>query len=142
MSRGVIYPDKTLLKQWIDKIQDPSVFPPEFLPLFEDRWFDEVVNVVELLKIPHYKEDIHHKCAHLFYKIIKNHYFTDGNKRSSVVVLYLFSSLNGFVILAKPQIMIDIARRTAKSDGVESEDEILKLEEIIRDISIHVSKIK
>ena len=60
------------------------------LPKIDDGWFDSVLGIVELLKLPHYSDTLKHKGAHLFYKVVKNHLFIDGNKRSAVMIIYIF----------------------------------------------------
>jgi death-on-curing protein len=42
-----------------------------------------------------YYPDLEHKVCHLFYSINKNHAFSDGNKRSSIVLAAYFLELNG-----------------------------------------------
>ena len=46
-----------------------------------------------------YYPEIEDKITHLVFSINKNHAFTDGNKRSSIVLGAFFLDLNGFDIL-------------------------------------------
>ena len=132
---SIIYPDRNSLKQWADALRRPAVFSMEDLPDFNEEWLDNIMMTFDLIKMPHYSEVIHHKGAHLFYKIAKNHHFINGNKRSAVIVLYFFYFINGFAILNNPNEMLDIARATVESDSKENEQEIIKLEKILKNIS-------
>jgi death-on-curing protein len=60
-------------------------------------------NKIALLESPleHIKNDLYYpniedKVTHLVYSINKNHAFTDGNKRSSIVLGSYFLTLNGY----------------------------------------------
>ncbi len=124
----IIYPDGQTLKTWTDIINNPELFPPDLLPEFNEIWFREITSFIELLKLSHYKENLHHKAAHLFYKIAKGHRFVDGNKRSAIIALDLFFMVNSHTLIQTPQELYELALSVVKSQSNESEKEIEKLE--------------
>ena len=56
---------------------------------------------------------IYDKAAQLCYGIVKNHPFTDGNKRTALHSMYVYRIINGFDITATQQevedLIIDVA---------------------------------
>lgn len=56
---------------------------------------------------------IYDKAAQLCYGIVKNHPFTDGNKRTALHSMYVYLIINGFDITASQQevedLIIDVA---------------------------------
>ena len=56
---------------------------------------------------------IYDKAAQLCYGIVKNHPFTDGNKRTALHSMYVYLIINGFDIIATQQevedLIIDVA---------------------------------
>lgn len=132
---SIVYPDKQSLKQWANALRNSTVFLLEDLPDFNEEWLDSIIKIFDLIKIPHYPDTLHHKGAHLFYKIVKNHYFINGNKRSAVIVTYFFYFINGFVVLNNPTQMLELARKTVETKSSESEQVVSRLEETLREIS-------
>lgn len=55
-----------------------------------------VESVLEHIRNDDYYPDIADKATHLFYGINKNHAFTDGNKRSSIVLTAFFLEINDY----------------------------------------------
>ncbi len=69
----------------------------------------------------------------LFYSLIKNHPFENGNKRIAVMALLTFLSLNNKWLLIHPDDLYDIAIMVSKSQS-EDKDKILdKLERILKE---------
>ena len=137
----IVYPDEQILRAWVKTISDSKLFPADLLPDFNEIWFKEVISFIELLKLSHYKENIHHKAAHLFYKIAKGHRFTDGNKRSAVIALNLFLVVNLYVLKQTPQEIYKLALDVVNSQSNESGNEIEKLEKNVQKIqhTLHLS---
>ena len=56
---------------------------------------------------------LYDKAAQLCYGIVKNHPFTDGNKRTALHSMYVYLIINGFDIIATQQevenLIIDVA---------------------------------
>lgn len=60
------------------------------------------------------------KAAILFYLLIKNHPFQDGNKRVAVVTLYYFLRSNGRILKVKNFKLYEFAKEVAASAGAMS----------------------
>lgn len=61
----------------------------------------------------------------MFYNIIKSHGLINGNKRTGVVVTYLFFVLNERVIMKRAD-MYTLAKKVAMSRGRKNHDEWMK----------------
>ena len=84
------------------------------LPAIDDGWYADIMDVVKRADHSYAERDLHHRAAELFYNTIKGHNFIDGNKRSSIVLVYLFYILNRHYIVSKLDIR-KLAKRAAKS---------------------------
>lgn len=51
---------------------------------------------LEAIKNDTYYPNFNEKLAFLLYSFVKNHPFTDGNKRTAIVICALFMSINGY----------------------------------------------
>ncbi len=77
--------------------------------------------------------DIFSKAAILFYLLIKNHPFLDGNKRTAFLALMRFLNINGYTLNATNdelyQFTIDVASSVSTKEEVEMwiRDEAAKL---------------
>ena len=133
----IIYLSDYDLKHWASALQGLGVFPMELLPpeFLSDGWVKKMLGIIETVKLPHYKEDIHHKAAHLFYKIIKNHLLFDGNKRSAVIVVYCFYAINGYVLFPKAMEVYDLTHIVVTKNSQESEADIAELEQIFNNVA-------
>lgn len=58
---------------------------------------------------------IYHRAAVLFYLVIKNHPFENGNKRMAVAIMMTFFYKNGMWIDTSPEELYDIAKMVAES---------------------------
>lgn len=56
---------------------------------------DELEGMLEFLEDDMYYPDFVDKLTHLVFSIAKNHYFADGNKRSSIAIGAYFMIVNG-----------------------------------------------
>ena len=67
--------------------------------------------------------DIFSKAAILFYLLIKNHPFVDGNKRTAFLALMRFLNINGYTLNATNdelyQFTIDVASSVSTKEEVE-----------------------
>jgi len=67
--------------------------------------------------------DVFSKAAILFYLLIKNHPFLDGNKRTAFLALMRFLNLNGYTLSAANdelyQFTIDVASSVSTKEEVE-----------------------
>lgn len=94
----IVYPDKELINDWMEYLADENQSLKLKLPVIDDGWSDHILSIMELCRIPYYPASIADKAAHIFYKIIKNHNYIDSNKRSAVVIVYLFLLINNFTL--------------------------------------------
>ena len=78
---------------------------------------------------------IYDKAAQLCYGIVKNHPFTDGNKRTALHSMYVYLIINGFDITATQQevedLIIDVAAGNMRN---------VKLAQWLRDNTIILDK--
>lgn len=124
----ISYPTRELLEIWIDILKDKNLELKLKLPKIDEDWFASIVGTIERIKIS-YIVGLHSKAAHLFYYINKNHNYVDGNKRSAIMVTYLFYYLNN-TFIKSPGRIETLAKRLAKSHGSRNrEDWMLKIEE-------------
>lgn len=108
------YPTADELQTWVSSLQEDTQFG-KYYPIIGDDWLDRICGCFSVIKLNPANRRIFRAGADLFYKIIKNHYFIDGNKRSSVLATYVFFLLNGWHINCSADHLIEIARKTAKS---------------------------
>lgn len=57
---------------------------------------------------------IFEKAAALFYSLINNHGFVDGNKRTGTIVLTLFIEMNGYRFLVSDDELVELAVRVER----------------------------
>ena len=67
----------------------------------------------------------------LFYSLIKNHPFRNGNKRIAVMALLAFLSLNGKWINVKPEDLYDFACTVSESKATEKDDALKIIEKTL-----------
>lgn len=58
--------------------------------------------------------DIHSKAAALFHSLVRNHPFTDGNKRTAVIAVAVFYRLNGWRLAPEQGELVALAVDTAE----------------------------
>jgi death-on-curing family protein len=135
MSR-VILPDYQTLTYWVEILKTSPGFLKNHLPKMDDRWVKEVMSIIERVSLSFYKDELHHKSAHIFYKNIKNHCLIDGNKRTAVIVLYLIYLINEQYISTGPMRIRSLARRVAgdkiiENPKIKNSDSVVQILEII-----------
>jgi len=87
----VVYPRKEDLQQWKELIIEYGF---AYRPPMSEKWADNMFSAFEVVKLhPNHQENFALAATHLFYKIAKNHREPDGNKRSAIICLTLFSKL-------------------------------------------------
>ena len=113
----------------------------EPIPPFDTRFPDRLESC---LKTPFQKFSGHSlyrgligKGAVLFYLMIKNHPFQNGNKRVAVMTLLYFLYRNGWWIDVDNDILYEFANQVAKSASEDSGKEIAKIRSFLRK---HVAK--
>lgn len=118
-------PTESDLHWWIKYLTstENSIFGlSDYLPAISDDWYQGVMNVVGVLNLPHYnKLNLYEMGACLFYKVNKAHNQIDSNKRSSIIVTFLFFLINSR-LLYPPKKVKDWAKMIARSKGRARED--------------------
>lgn len=94
----------------------------KFLPATDENWARLLEADFQLCQMHPDAQNMERSAARLFYRIIKNHHFVDGNKRSAVICLYLFLFLNEYDLSMAWQDLYGLARavaeKTQKSEEV------------------------
>lgn len=67
----------------------------------------------------------------LFYSLIKNHPFKNGNKRIAVISLLTFLSLNQKWLLIEPYVLYKLAKSVAETKPAEHENSLKVIEKTI-----------
>ncbi|MEX0683458.1 MAG: type II toxin-antitoxin system death-on-curing family toxin [Dehalococcoidia bacterium] len=68
-----------------------------------------------IVQQPYYRQ-LHDKAGALLRSLIKNHAFVDGNKRIAVITTIDFLSMNGHILYATDEELVDEALRIARSE--------------------------
>jgi death on curing protein len=79
---------------------------------------------------------IHHRAAVLFYLLIKNHPFENGNKRMAVAITLVFLFKNDRWISIQPEGLYVLAKAVAESDPANKEFTVKSLKTIFKKYSI------
>jgi hypothetical protein len=127
----IVYPNRRQLEAWISDLSGSDPLLKLSLPMTDAKWYDDILGLVDLIQLPGYRKEVHCQAANLFYKVIKDHTLIDGNKRSGIVVVYLFYLVNGFILLPGAEIKKQ-AKRIAGSSSKNHEKWIKKMEDLFR----------
>lgn len=131
MSKRILYPSKETLENWVEVLKTDTYLKLS-LPIIDDRWYELIFATIVRAKHSYSQGDVHAKAAELFYNINKAHDYTDGNKRSSIIVVYLFYIVNDYMILEHLDIR-QMAKKVAASHGRTQHDKWLrKLEDLFK----------
>ncbi len=68
---------------------------------------DQLAGMLDFIKDDGYYPEFEDKLTHLVFSLAKNHYFADGNKRSSIAVSAYFLQVNGLGGLV-PRFIVDM----------------------------------
>ncbi len=116
----------------------------EPIPPFNTRFPDRLESC---LKTPFQKFDnkslyagLVLKAAMLFYLMVKNHPFQNGNKRVAVLTLLVFLSENGRWLKVANITLYTFAREIAESDSAKSRETIRHIVDFIENYAIHSSE--
>ncbi len=124
---NLTYPSKDDLEAFVGIISSKKYRISKFLPHIDQHWFRIINDCIRYVEhTSHYlpNNNFHDCCARLLYKIAKRHELGDGNKRSAVITVYIFSVLNDHYVTDPVQLKEE-ALRAARSKGRENE-ELLK----------------
>ena len=95
------YPDKTLLENFIKTLKKEDAFLGMHLPPINEFWHQQILSIFKQIELSYFGKSLQEKTAYLFYKIIKNHALPDGNKRSSIIALFIFIAINNGALLVQ-----------------------------------------
>lgn len=127
-----LYPNKETLPFWIKLVlqssNNSSIGISNYLPQIDKLWISRMLDVIERVRIQHYYQpetDLYTASAQIFYNICKLHGEIDGNKRSAVICVFLFLTLNynehlhskRFYTVDGSEIVYNLAKRIASSKG-------------------------
>jgi prophage maintenance system killer protein len=112
------YPTKGDFKNFIEILQEGNYPVKKNLPPISEKWFEIISSCVDYVGTTAHYEDLSliEICSRLLYKVAKRHELGDGNKRSSVMAVYLFCVLNDYFIW-KPAVIKQQAKRAAATKG-------------------------
>ena len=103
-----------MLRRWADDLSESEL--KKYLPEIDESWYLEMLSCFEVTSLrPDCRTDACRAGAVLFYKIIKNHYRIDGNKRSALVCIYLFFVANQLDLATPWEKAYESAREVAMS---------------------------
>ena len=117
----IFYPDRTTLEWWISNLQSSNPLLRVALPNIDTEWYEQIMRTLEMVQMSVYDSDLHRKAAVIFYMINKGHRDVDGNKRSSILVVYLFYLVNNHYIPRSFPIK-KLAKSVARSKGRKNYD--------------------
>jgi prophage maintenance system killer protein len=124
------FPDSFAVNWWVEYLptSDNSEIK-KYLPKIDKEWKDRIMSVVSLVHMNYNNgyiaQDVHSVASFVFYKINKAHNEIDGNKRSAIIITYLFYLINDYALVTGEEIRL-IAKRVAKSKGKKNQDLWLK----------------
>ena len=133
----VNYPNEAQLRLFATELKSGEYRVSKYLPPIDENWYATIGSCIAYVEqTAHYEDTTFMEvCARLLYKVAKRHELGDGNKRSSVIALYLFCLVNDYIILS-PALIKKQAKRIAATKGRANEAMMRKrialvLEEII-----------
>lgn len=108
----------------------------EPIPPFQTRYPDKLESCLNTISQTFGGKELYptltDKAAALFYLLIKNHPFQNGNKRVAVTALLVFLSLNGKWVMVDRRRLYNFAVWVAESDPSLNEETIVATATFIR----------
>lgn len=115
------YPNADAIFTWATIVGDYENLS-KFLPAINKDWARLLEADFQLCQMHPDAQSMERSAARLFYRIIKNHHFIDGNKRSAVICMYFFLVLNKYDCTMEWQDLYNLAKtvaeKTQKSEEV------------------------
>lgn len=112
----IYYPSRSDLEWWVGFLREENTTLKLKLPAIDEEWYRLMLSAIERIHVIPVPMTLYEKGAQLFYNIAKGHSFVDGNKRSSIVVIYVFFLVNDKFIKIDVD-MGDLAKKVARSIG-------------------------
>lgn len=116
------YPVRKDIEDWIEFLKETNKVFRLALPTTDEQWYACVLEVIERVRYSYSPNTLHRRAAELFYNINKAHNYVDGNKRTSILIVYLFYVLNDRIIVKRADVR-DLAKSVARSHGRERHDQ-------------------
>lgn len=131
------YPTKRDLNTFVSLIQEGSYEITKYLPAVSQDWYVSVMDCIGYVKstAKYNPDDLCAETSRILYKIVKKHGLTDSNKRTGVIVAYVFLLLNSYAI-ANPNILKNAARQIARTKGRVNEELIIS--RVARKLSVAI----
>jgi len=135
-SHYVEYPVLEDIKTWYLALNNRTRFKRAFfLPPLDETWCEEMRSAFETTSLlPDCRHDVCRAAAVVFYKINKNHYRVDGNKRSAVICTIFFLMINNHWLEMSPKELYALAKEVAESDHGDVDAVIAKVEHQFGDV--------
>ncbi len=116
------YPTKRDFQIFIEVLREGDHPIKKYLPPINEGWYEAVSGCSEYVRHTSHYESLSfvETCAYLLYKVAKRHELGDGNKRSSVMAVFLLCLVNDYYIL-DPAIIKQQAKRVASTKGRHNE---------------------
>jgi prophage maintenance system killer protein len=134
MNNPVEYPTLEDIREWYVALNNRTLFEQAFfLPPLDEGWCEEMCSAFETTALlPECRHDACRAAAVIFYKINKNHYRVDGNKRSAVICTIFFFMINNLWPDITQKKFYALAKKIAKSDGGKGDAVIAMIERRFR----------
>lgn len=125
---NIVFPNRTNLVDFVSILQEREYLVSKHLPPINEEWYELMLDCVNYVKGTSFyvnNQSVHDFGSKLMYKIAKRHELGDGNKRSSVICVYLFYLLNKYWVKSPDSLKV-LAKRIAKTKGRKNEDIVQK----------------
>lgn len=128
---AIIYPTIADYQRIIEILREFREQFSEDIPAFETRYTDRLESILAQIKANYFGQELYEgvleKSVMLFYMLIKNHPFFNGNKRTAILGLYEFLSNNvAELFISNESIFNDeiyeMAVKTAESNQADIEE--------------------
>ncbi len=124
----------------VDDLIDLRESFTEDIPPFQTRYMGTLESILEQVQGDYFGRELYpslsEKAAYLFYALIKNHPFLNGNKRIAVVALYDFLKRNATeVYINETTLLKDLAKLAINTAQSEAADYPNVLKRLRRQIS-------
>lgn len=133
------------LKVLIQELTIPLMEWNEPIPHFDTRYSNVLESCLAQPFATFGKRDLYptlqDKAAVLFYLMIKNHPFKNGNKRIAVTALLVFLMINNHYLLMTPEHMYDFALWIAKSPAEGKDGTLDAIKTTIKKNSVTLKKL-
>lgn len=109
---------------------------PNFSERFEGKLESCIANPFQQISGIDLYPELFDKAAILFYLMIKNHPFRNGNKRIGLLVLILFLYKNGYWLQTSNDLIYNFARSIAESEAGRKDEKLKEIKAFLEENSI------